>query len=112
MPTKLDELQNQLSALQKRVDTLEQLVDQNDNFVLGVNDLLELLADCLIARTPELLVALEPSLKQAYYSWLRYEQGNPTDDDLCQPQERYQAKRLLYVLLSIADKTNERIEFV
>lgn len=112
MPTTLDELQNQLSALQQRVDELEQLVEQNDDFVLGVNDLLTLLANKLLAHQPDLLAVLEPELKKAYHAWLRYEQGNPTDDDLLEPQERYQAKRNLYFVLSIAGKTSEQIQLV
>lgn len=109
MPAKFYELQIQLERLQQQVHKLEQVVDQNDNFALGVNDLLRLLADKLIAQNPELLTALEPELKKAYQSWLRYEQGNPTEDDLLEPQERYQAKRNLYFVLSIAGKTSEQI---
>ncbi|VGM96248.1 Uncharacterised protein [uncultured Avibacterium sp.] len=111
MPTTLDELQNQISALQQRVEDLEQLVDQNDDFALGVNDLLVLLAEKLIEHHPELLTVLEPKLKAAYHSWLRYEQGRPTEDDLLVPVERYQATRGLYVLLSIMGKTSEQIDF-
>ena len=110
MPAKFYELQIQLERLQQRVDELEQLVDQNDDFALGVNDLLNLLADKLIAQNPELLAVLEPELKKAYHSWLRYEQGNPTDDDLLEPQERYQAKRSLYFVLSVMGKTSEQID--
>lgn len=112
MPTTLDELQNQLAVLTQRIDELEQQVAQNDDFVLGVHDLLNLLADKLIAQNPALLAVLEPELKKAYHAWLRYEQGNPTDDDLLEPQERYQAKRHLYFELSIAGKTSEQIQLV
>lgn len=110
MPAKFYELQTELEYLQQRMHKLEQLVDQNDNFALGVNDLLNFLADKLIAQNPELLAVLEPELKKAYHAWQRYEQGNPTEDDLLEPQERYQAKRNLYVVLSIAGKATEPVE--
>jgi hypothetical protein len=110
-----DDLQQQIGDLQYRVGKLEREqaqtlknIEDNDDFALGINDLLSLLAESLFRHHPYLLKDIEPSLEKAYRAWERYQQGNPTEDDLLEPVERYQAKRHLYTMLLMLGKTNEK----
>ena len=107
MQAKLDELQSQIADLQWQIAALrdecaqvQQIDNNNDDFAMGINDLLYILCHSLFRHFPDIQQDLEPKLKQADKIYTQYKNDLPFDeDDEILPQERYEAMRSLYFSL-------------